>query len=110
MQEAMRACNDARRARGLITCEIGIGIHSGEVLHGFVGSTDRMEFTVIGDAVNRAARYCSGAKAGEILLSPEIYQHLWRSAEVEAGKIDTKHEGEFQMYRLKGLKEPKKKA
>jgi len=110
MQKAMRDCNEARRARGLITCEIGIGIHSGEVLHGFVGSNDRMEFTVIGDAVNRAARYCSGAKAGEILLSPEIYQHLWRVVEVEAGKIDTKHEGEFQTYRLKGLKEPKKKT
>jgi len=110
MQEAMRACNLARRARGLITCEIGIGIHCGEVLHGFVGSTDRMEFTVIGDAVNRAARYCSGAKPGEILLSPEIYQHLWRVAEVEPGKIETKHEGEFQTYKLKGLKEPKKKA
>jgi adenylate cyclase len=110
MQQAMRDCNESRRARGVITCEIGIGIHSGEVLHGFVGSNDRMEFTVIGDAVNRTARYCSGAKAGEILLSPEIYQHLWRVAEVEAGKIDTKHEGDFQVYRLKGFKEPKKRA
>jgi adenylate cyclase len=110
MQQAMRECNEARSARGLVTCEIGIGIHSGEVLHGFVGSTDRMEFTVIGDAVNRAARYCAGAKGGEILLSPEIYQHLWKSTEVEAGKIETKHEGDFQVYRLKGMKAAKKKA
>lgn len=110
MQQAMRECNEARRARGLVTCEIGIGIHSGEVLHGFVGSADRMEFTVIGDAVNRAARYCAGAKAGEILLSPELYQHLWKTAEVEAGKIETKHEGDFQVYKLKGLKAAKKKA
>jgi len=110
MQQAMRECNEARRAKGLVTCEIGIGVHSGEVLHGFVGSTDRMEFTVIGDAVNRAARYCAGAKAGEVLLSPELYQHLWKTAEVEVGKIETKHEGDFQVYRLKGLKEAKKKG
>ena len=110
MQEAMSACNESRRARGLITCEIGIGVHSGEVLHGFVGSADRMEFTVIGDAVNKASRYCSGAKAGEILLSPELYQHLWKTAEVEAGKIETKHEGDFQVYKLKALKAAKKKT
>jgi len=35
MQRAVRELNAARAARGLVTCELGIGIHSGEVLHGF---------------------------------------------------------------------------
>ena len=104
MQQAMKNRNEGRRARGLTTCEIGIGVHSGEVFHGFIGTADRMEFTVIGDAVNRTARYCAGAAGGEILVSPHLFQHAWNVAEVEPTRIATKHEGEFEAYRLKGLK------
>jgi adenylate cyclase len=104
MQKAMRERGEARRARGLVTCEVGIGLHCGEVLHGFIGSADRMEFTVIGDAVNRTARYCSGAGCAEILISPTLFQHVWQIADVEANTIATKHEGDFQAYKLKGLK------
>jgi adenylate cyclase len=104
MQEAMKKRNEARSARGLTICEIGIGVHCGEVFHGFIGSADRMEFTVIGDAVNRTARYCAGAKGAEILISPNLFQHAWNVAEVEPTRIGTKHEGEFEAYRLKGIK------
>jgi len=65
MQLAMTKLNSVRGARKMPSIEIGIGIHRGEVVHGFIGTADRMEFTVIGDAVNRASRYCAGAKAGE---------------------------------------------
>ncbi len=104
MQKAMCERNELRRARGQATCEVGIGLHCGEVLHGFIGSTERMEFTVIGDAVNRAARYCAGAAGGEILVSPQLFQHTWQMADVEATSIGTKHEGEFAAYRFKALK------
>jgi adenylate cyclase len=104
MQEAMHMKNEARRARGLIACEIGIGVHRGEVFHGFIGTTDRMEFTVIGDAVNRTARYCAGAKGGQILLSPSLFQYSWKCAVVEPTKIGTKHEGDFEAYELKAMK------
>jgi len=104
MQEAMKKRNEVRTTRGLTTCEIGIGIHCGEVFHGFIGTADRMEFTVIGDAVNRTARYCAGAQGREILLSPQLFQHAWRIADVEPATVGTKHEGNFEAYRLKGLK------
>jgi len=69
MQTAMRHVNDRRRAAGLPVCELGLGIHTGEVLHGFIGAKERLEYTVIGDTVNKTSRYCDAAGPGEILLS-----------------------------------------
>jgi len=109
MQEAMAELNRQRAARGQMTCEIGIGVHCGEVLHGFVGAAERMEFTVIGNVVNRASRYCSGAKAGEILISSEVYQRVWQRVETSQTTIQTKHEGPLLAYKVKGLKEQVKR-
>jgi class 3 adenylate cyclase len=64
-----------------------------------------MEFTVIGDAVNRTARYCSAAAEREVLISPEIHEHVWRFAETEQATIPTKHEGSLIAYRVNRLKE-----
>jgi adenylate cyclase len=104
MQAAVAKVNEERRARGVPCAEPGIGIHCGEVVHGFVGTPDRMEFTVIGDAVNKSARYCTGAGRGEVLISPEVHERVWRTVEVEPKKIESKHEGNFLAYRVKGVK------
>lgn len=104
MQTAMREVNDRRAAKGKLTGELGIGIQCGEVVHGFIGTRDRMEFTVIGDAVNRASRYCDGARAGEVLISPEVHQWIWNQVEVEPTSIQTKHEGILTAYRVKRVK------
>ncbi len=104
MQAGVVELNTHRKTRGLPTCEIGIGIHCGEVVHGFIGTTDRMEFTVIGDAVNRAARYCSGANAREVIISPEMHERVWKQIEAEHVCIPTKHEGDFSAYRVKCLR------
>jgi adenylate cyclase len=101
MQAATEKLNAGRAAQGLPACQMGIGIHCGEVIHGFIGTTERLEFTVIGDAVNRASRYCDGAGGGEILISPEMRARVWRAFSLEETRIATKHEGELPAYRVK---------
>jgi adenylate cyclase len=104
MLAAVAKVNEKRRLCGLPCAESGIGIHCGEVVHGFVGTSDRMEFTVIGDVVNKAARYCTGAVGGEVLISPEVHEHVWQIVQVEQTTIQTKHEGNFQAYRVNGIR------
>jgi adenylate cyclase len=104
MQEAMATVSARRKARGQVTCNIGIGIHCGEVLHGFIGSHERVELTVIGDAVNLTSRYCNGANPGEILISPEMHQYTWSLIEAEVTTIESKHEGPLPAYRLRKMR------
>ncbi|RME72338.1 MAG: FHA domain-containing protein [Chloroflexi bacterium] len=91
MQEAIADLNRQREAQGLPVCEVGIGIHTGEVLHGFIGSEEHMEFTVIGDTVNRTARYCDGAGPGEIIISPAVFEHVDELVEATPRLIKSKH-------------------
>jgi adenylate cyclase len=106
MQAALADVNARRNAQNQVICEMGIGVHSGAVLHGFIGSEERMEFTVIGDTVNRAARYCDGAAAGQVLISPEVHQRVWKMVRTKPVSIPTKHEGEFHAFQVLELKAP----
>lgn len=106
MMEATRAVSDRRKSKGERACDIGIGVHTGEVIHGFIGSVDRMEFTIIGDAVNMTARYCAGAGPSSIIISPEIYEKLWRNLDVEPIEVETKHEGNLNAYKLLKMRAP----
>jgi len=110
MQEAIKAVSATRAARGYPTCEMGIGVHCGEVLHGFIGSNERMEYTVIGEAVNRATRYCDAAGPREILISPELHEWVWRTVQCEPVTITIKHGDTLQALRVKGAgpKEPRR--
>ena len=98
MQEAMHSMNAARRAAALPTCELGIGVHTGEVLHGFIGAAERMEFTVIGDTVNKASRYCDGAKPGGIILGNATHLAVGDQIPCTTTRIATKHEGELDAF------------
>lgn len=107
MQADMAKSNEARANKGKVTCEIGIGVHCGEALHGFMGVLDQFSLTVIGDAVNRAGRYCDGAKAGEIILSPQVYQWVWKDVEAAPTQIVTKHGEALPAFRLLGFGDPR---
>lgn len=52
----MASLNERRVARGLPALELGIALHAGEVMYGNIGAPDRLDFTVIGPAVNQASR------------------------------------------------------
>ena len=69
MQKALARLNEGWAAAGRPTIGVGIGINYGEVFAGNIGSHRRLEYTVIGDSVNIAARLCSRAEAGEILVT-----------------------------------------
>jgi adenylate cyclase len=69
MQRRMLSINDELRAEGYPEIGIGIGLHTGEAVVGYIGSERRSEYTAIGDTVNTASRLESNAKAGEILVS-----------------------------------------
>jgi len=55
---------------------VGIGINSGVVVSGNIGSQDKMEYTVIGDTVNLAANLNSLANPGEIIITKSVYENL----------------------------------
>lgn len=101
MQQAMRGINAARSAASLPCCELGIGIHTGDVLHGFIGAAERMEFTVIGDTVNKASHYCDGAPPRGIIIGNATHQFIHEHVPCEATRIATKHEGDMDGWRVR---------
>jgi len=81
---ALEKMNKKWQEQGRQQLGIGIGINFGEVFAGNIGSDRRLEYTVIGDAVNTASRLCSSAGPNEILISEPFYKALKTPPKVEA--------------------------
>jgi adenylate cyclase len=107
MQRAVSKLGEGRKVRRLPVFDVGISVHTGAVIHGFIGSAERLEYTVIGDTVNRASRYCDGAAAGEVVISQTVYERVYHLVNVQPKVIKTKHpeiEADLKAFVVKDLK------
>ena len=73
MQLRLDAINAPNRQAGLPDVEMGIGIHTGEVVVGNIGSQQRTKYGVVGSAVNLTGRIESYTTGGQVLISPTTY-------------------------------------
>jgi len=76
MQQRLTAHNQERQAAGLPEIRLGIGITTGPVVAGNIGSSQRLEYTVIGNPVNMAARLQGLSLDNQILLDRDTAEHV----------------------------------
>ena len=106
MLEALAEFNRTRQAENLPPIRIGIGINTGEVVTGMVGSSKSLQYTAIGDAMNVAARLVGQAKSGEIIISDVTYARVKDRIEampLPAVKVKGKAEP-LQIFRVIGIR------
>jgi adenylate cyclase len=106
MGKALREFNRTRIAEGQEEIKIGIGINTGRVITGAIGSSRTLQYTAIGDAVNTASRLCSIAKPGEIILSENTMNRVRGMVDATAlqpVKVKGK-EQELRIYSVTGLR------
>jgi adenylate cyclase len=84
MQECMHALNRDNRDLGLPDLHMGIGINSGELIVGNIGSEKRKKYGAVGSPINVAFRVEGHSAAGEVLLTPTVYDHLDGRLEVDS--------------------------
>ncbi len=76
MQEVAETLMSERRQSGQEVFDVGIGVNTGYAIFGSVGSQNRLDYTVIGDSVNIAARLEQIAKGGEIIIGEQTYRKI----------------------------------
>ena len=108
MQAAMDEINAANEADGLPRLSMGIGVNTGSVVVGNIGSERRTKYSVVGSDVNFASRMEAFALAGQVLISAATYSRVKDLVEVD--KVLTVEmkgvPGRAQLYDVRGISAP----
>jgi len=96
MQLAMGAVNERMKAMGLPRLEMGIGINTGEVVVGNIGSEKRTKYGIVGSQVNLTYRIESYTRGGQILISEETLRSAGASVRTSG----------HRQVQPKGMKQP----
>ena len=108
MQQVMVEFNQENIGLGMPELEMGIGLNTGEVVVGNIGSQRRMKYSVVGSPVNLASRIESFTLGGQILISHTTLRELGDNARVD-GRLRVKVkgiEGPVSIFDLGGVGEP----
>jgi len=100
LHELLAQLNPRRAGDGLPTTEVYVGLHIGEVFYGNIGSDERLDFTVVGPAVNEVARIAAMCRSVErnVLLSQAFANAM---ARLERGRLVS-----VGRYALRGVERP----
>ncbi|MBI3585291.1 MAG: GAF domain-containing protein [Nitrospinae bacterium] len=107
MQEKLKALNMRNRKRGFVELAVGIGVNTGSVIAGNIGSEKRMEYTVVGNGVNIASRLEGLAQGGQILITESTYNEL-KGLKLDVEKLKQVQvrgkRGAMDIYQVKSIK------
>lgn len=94
--EIQRYLSEASGDAGGLMGSVGISVHSGVIVAGNIGSASKMEYTIIGDAVNVASRMNAAAGPGDTIISKVVYDGVKSLVDVEA----------LPLHEIRGRSEP----
>src|SRR3569833_1097906 len=106
MLQGLEVYNRPRAAENQSPLRIGIGINTGNVITGSIGSTRALQYTAIGDAMNVASRLVNVAASGEIIVSESTYKAVAGRVEAQAlPPVEVKGRAEeLKVFRVTGLR------
>ncbi|ORZ30913.1 hypothetical protein BCR44DRAFT_63776 [Catenaria anguillulae PL171] len=88
-KQAIDDMNRDRVRQGKEPIAIGVGLNTGRLITGFMGSSQRLEYTCIGDTVNLASRICGFAAADQVLISEDTWRYV-------RGRVECRFQGARQ--------------